>query len=75
MIRTPNFRPNFSLFYKIKDSLYNTHPPILRVHFGLKKCVLYKGKYVIGVSGESKSFLGLGYSEMCNAIGCHLKIF
>ena len=30
---------------------------------------------VIGVSGKSKSCLGLGYTEMCGAISCHLKKF
>ena len=30
---------------------------------------------VIGASDKSKSCLGLGYTEMCGAIRCHLKIF
>ena len=30
---------------------------------------------VIGVSGKSKSCLGLGYTEACGIIRCHLKIF
>ena len=30
---------------------------------------------VIGVSGKSKSCLGLGYTEICGAIRCHLKNF
>ena len=30
---------------------------------------------VTGVSGKSKSCLGLGYTEMCGAIRCHLKYF
>ena len=30
---------------------------------------------VIGVSGKSKSCLGLGYTEACGTIRCHLKIF
>ena len=30
---------------------------------------------VIGVSGKSKSCLGLGYTETCGAIRCRLKIF
>ena len=30
---------------------------------------------VIGVSGKSKSCLGLGYTEACGNIKCHLKNF
>ena len=30
---------------------------------------------VIGVSGKSKSCLGLGYTEACGTIRCHLKNF
>ena len=30
---------------------------------------------IIGVSGNSKSWLWLGYTEMCGAIRCHLKKF
>ena len=28
---------------------------------------------IIGVYGESKSCLGLGYTEACDTIRCHLK--
>ena len=31
--------------------------------------------FVIGVSGKSKSCLGLGYTEACSTIRCHLKKF
>ena len=31
--------------YRIYPCIIRTPPPILRVHFGQKKCVLYKGKY------------------------------
>ena len=30
---------------------------------------------VIGVFGKSKSCLGLGYTEACGTIRCHLKNF
>ena len=60
----------------------NTH--FFHVYFsklGGKKCVIGVEQSVpiklcaIGVSGKSKSFLGLGYTESCGTIKCHLKNF
>ena len=48
---------------------------------GRKKCVIGVEQSVsiklcvIGVSGKSKSCLGLGYTEACGTIRCHLKNF
>ena len=41
---------------------------------GVEKSVPIK-LCVIGVSGKSKSCLGLGYTEACGTIRCHLKNF
>ena len=41
---------------------------------GVEQSVPIKS-YVIGVSGNSKSCLGLGYTETCDTIRCHLKTF
>ena len=55
----------FSCFFKIrrKKRVIGVEQPV-----PIKLCV-------IGVSGKSKSCLGLGYTETCGAIRCHLKNF
>ena len=42
--------------------------------FGVEQSLPIKLR-VIGVLGKSKSCLGLGYTEACGTIRCHLKIF
>ena len=55
----------FMVFFKIgrKKRVIGVEPSV-----PIKLCV-------IGVSGKSKSSFGLGYTETCGAIRCHLKIF
>ena len=70
-----NFTPNtWYTKYKFLKCFFSKIRRKEKRVFGVEQSLPIKLR-VIGVFGKSKSCLGLGYTEACGIIRCHLKIF